>query len=194
MSKRRTFIAIKVPEELKNVAKAYLGPFFNNKNTRIPKRERWHLTIVFCGYLDDKEVGALTEIVKDVCLKFKALEFVPQKILFAPPLRPRMIWLTFKNSPQFADLKNIIEDAMLSYQAKGLFKSFRKEMREPNPHMILARFEESYFPQIKNVLSREGIDLDKKTNHFPVKNIDIMESHLSRSGASYEVIFSMPLI
>ncbi len=190
MPRRRIFIAIQVPEELKNTAKAYLGPFFNDKNMRIPKREGWHITVVFCGYLDDKEMEALTEIVKDVCLKFKPFEFVPQKILFAPQTKPRMIWLTFKDSSQFADLKNKIENTMFSYQAKGLFKSFRQETREPEPHLTLARFEESYFSNIKKFLPPEGVNLAKETKQFLVKSIDVMESHLFRTGAEYEKIFT----
>ncbi len=193
MSKRRIFIALQVSEELKNTAEAYLEPFFNDKNIRIPKREGWHITVVFCGYLDDKEMEVLAEIVKNVCSKFKSFELAPQKILFAPRNRPRMIWLTFKNSSQFADLKSKIENEMIPYQTKGLFKSFRQEMREPNIHLTLSRFEENYFPQIKNILPREGVDLSKEANSFPAKNIDIMESQLSRSGAEYEVISSAQL-
>ena len=205
MPKRRIFIAIQVPEELKNAAEAYLGPFFNDRNTRIPKREGWHITVVFCGYLDDKEVEVLAGIVKDAYSKFKSFEFAPQKILFAPQNRPacnasrsnagrpRMIWLTFKNSSQFADLKNEIEDAILSYQAKGLFRSFRQETREPNIHLTLARFEEDYFSQIENILPQEGVDLSKEANPFPIKKIDIMESHLSRKGADYELVARIDL-
>ncbi len=193
MGKYRIFIAIQVTEELKNILENHLMPFLNNRNLRIPKKEGWHITVVFCGYLDDKEVEVLSEIVKDICLKLKPFEFVSQKILFAPPLRPRMIWMTFKNSSQFADLKIKIENEMLSYKSKGLFKSFRQEMREPSPHLTLGRFEENYFSQIKNILPREGVDLSKEANSFPVKNIDIMESHLIRSGAEYKVVYSAPL-
>jgi 2'-5' RNA ligase len=186
MPKKRIFIAIQVPEELKNTGEFYLKPFFGDKNIRIPKKEGWHITLVFCGYLDDKDTEKLKEIVKDIALKFKPFEFVPQKILFAPPNRPRMIWLTFRNSPQFAELKNNIENDIVSCQKEGLIRSFRRENREPNPHLTLARFEEKYFSSIKKFLPDTGIDLTKETAPFLVKNIDIMESHLSRTGADYE--------
>ena len=123
MPKKRIFIAIEVPEELKNTAEFYLKPFFNDRNIknattffeipsfassenkfspagslgiiRIPKKEGWHVTVVFCGYLDVQEIEALKEIVKNTALEFKPFELVPQKILFAPLNRPRMIWLNF---------------------------------------------------------------------------------------------------
>ncbi len=188
MPKRRIFIAIQVPEELKNTAEFYLKPFFGDKNIRIPKKEGWHITLVFCGYLDDREVEVLVEIVKNAASKFGFMEFAPQKIMFAPLSRPRMIWLSFDAPPQFGELKTEIENNIISCQKNGLFKNFRREMREPHPHLTLSRFEESYFSNVKNLLPKDGIDLIKESAPFSVKSIDIMESRLSRAGADYEIV------
>lgn len=195
--KRRIFIAIQMPEELKNTAEFYLKPFFNDRNIRIPKKEGWHITLLFCGYLDEKEIEELKKIVKNVASGFRTFEFFPSKILFAPLNRPRMIWLNFGFAPQFANLKKQIEEAIISCQGRGLFRDFRLETREPNPHLTLARFEERYFPNIKKflpVVPAEGVDLAKETGPFLVKSIDVMESHLSRSGAEYEMICSNEFI
>lgn len=200
MPKRRIFIAIQVPEELKNAAEFYMKPFFpagsgsafggNDRNMRIPKREGWHITVIFCGYFDEKEVEELKKIIKSVVSESKPFELFPSKILFAPPSRPRMIWLDFKKSSEFAKLKMKIEDEIIKKQKDGFFRNFRQEMREPHPHLTLARFEEKYFPNIKKFLPVEGIDLSKEAAPFLVENIDIMESHLSRGGADYEILCS----
>ncbi len=197
MPKRRIFIAIQVPEELKNAAEFYLKPFFppeadpplaeNGRNIRIPKKERWHITLVFCGYLEEEELKKVREIVNSIALKTKSFEISPDKILFYPPKRPHMVWLAFAASSQFSQLKKEIEDGIISFQTGELFKNFRVDY-PPNPHMNLARFEENYFPNIKKYLPFEGIDLTNETAPFPVKSIDIMESHLSRNGADYELI------
>lgn len=196
MSKQRIFIAIQVPEELKNTAEFYLKPFLNDRNIRIPKREGWHITLVFCGYLDDEEIEELKKIIKNVSSEFKPFEISPSKILFAPLSRPRMIWLTFSaeggsasgGKKSFAELKNNIKNAIVSCQKQGLFRSFRKENRESSPHLTLSRFEEYYFNNIKKFLPDAGIDLTKETAPFLIGSVDIMESHLSRIGAEYEVI------
>lgn len=203
MPKQRIFIAIQIPEEVKNTAEFYLKPFFpleadppsaeNDRNIRIPKKEGWHITVVFCGYLDEKETEELKKIVGSIALEFKSFKLVPQKILFAPPSRPRMIWLDFENSSEFAKLKMKIENEMIKRQKDGFFRNFRQESREPHPHLTLARFEEKYFLNIKKFLPENGIDLTKETSPFPVNNIDIMESHLSRSGADYEVVSNISL-
>jgi 2'-5' RNA ligase len=104
-----------------------------------------------------------------------------------------MIWLDFENSSEFTKLKIKIEDEIIKKQKDGFFKNFRREARELHPHLTLARFEESYFSNIKKYLPFEGVDLTKETAPFLVKSIDIMESHLSRAGADYEVISRISL-
>lgn len=165
-----------------------MKPFLNDRNIRIPKREGWHITLVFCGYLDEKEIEELKKIIENVASGFKPFEISPSKILFAPPSRPRMIWLDFQNSQEFAKLKVKIEGEMIKKQKDGFFRNFQQENREPHPHLTLARFEERYFSNIKKLLPDAGIDLIKETAPFLIESVDIMESHLSRSGAEYEVI------
>ena len=164
-----------------------MKPFLNDRNIRIPKREGWHITLVFCGYLEEEELKKVREIINSVASKTKSFEISPDRILFYPPKRPIMVWLAFAASSQFSQLKKEIEDDIISSQTGGLFKNFRVDY-PANPHMTLARFEEKYFPNIKKYLPSEGIYLTKETVPFLVESVDIMESHLSRSGAEYEVI------
>jgi len=185
MPKRRIFIAIQIPEELKNAAEIYIKSFFNDKNVRISKREGWHITVVFCGYLNENELEKLKEIVGNIASKTKPFEIFPDKILFYPLKRPRMVWLAFKASRQFAQLKKEIENAIMTLQKDGLFKQFKVDY-PANPHMTIVKFEQNYFNSIKKFLPTERIDLAAEAAPFSVKNVDIMESHLNRSSAEYE--------
>lgn len=189
MPKKRIFIAIQIPEEVKNIAENYIEPFMGDKNIRIPRKEGWHITLVFCGYLEEEELKKVREIVNSIALKTRSFEIYPDRILFYPPMRPHMVWLAFAASPQFSHLKKEIEDGIISFQTGELFKNFRVDY-PANPHMTLARFEENYFSNIKKFIPFEGIDLSKETSPFSVNSIDIMESHLSRSGAEYEIVYS----
>ncbi len=187
MLKRRIFIAIQIPEEVKNIAENYIKPFISDKNIRIPKREGWHITLVFCGYLDEEELRKVKEIVGNIASKTKSFEISPDKILFYPQKRPRMVWLAFKASAQFAQFKKEIENALMSLQKEGLFQQFKVDY-PANPHMTVVKFEQNYFNSVKKLLPPEGIDLTKETAPFSVNSIDIMESHLSRAGADYELV------
>ncbi|MBI4691951.1 MAG: RNA 2',3'-cyclic phosphodiesterase [Candidatus Terrybacteria bacterium] len=174
--KHRIFVAIDIPEELKNAAEAHIGEFYKNKLVRVVERENWHITVAFCGYLDDEKLNKLKEIARKITKETKSFELIPDKIIFAPPKRtPRMVWLTFKNSPEFSKISK-------------LFSKFNQEAREPLLHLTLARFEEKHYSNLKPLLPQDGIDLKNETKSFMVKSINIMESHLSPKGPKYELL------
>jgi len=50
--KHRVFVAIEIPKKLKNVTEKYLGEFYKNSLARVVEKKNWHITVVFCGYLD----------------------------------------------------------------------------------------------------------------------------------------------
>jgi len=194
MDKRRIFIAIDVPGALKNIAESYLEPFFKERSVRIPKKEGWHITVVFCGYLDETETGALQDVVEKAVSQNKPFRLTPLKIVFAPENRPRMVWLTFGSS-EFAKLKLQIQNGILAEQRdaclparQGLFRGFSEERRDALPHLTLARFEERDFLRLKKFLPQEGADIYGEAESFEADSINIMESRLSREGAEYEVI------
>ncbi len=177
MNKRRIFIAIEVPEEVKNVAEAYLNPFFKEGCVRIPDKEGWHITVVFCGYLDETEIKVLQGVVDKAVSQNRPFKFFPLKIVFAPADRSRMVWLSFKRSAEFEKLKALIGGEIIAKQDKPLL-----------PHLTLARFEERHFPCLKKFLPEEGIDLSLEVRPFEVASVNIMESHLDSDGAEYELV------
>jgi 2'-5' RNA ligase len=181
MAKQRIFVAIDVSSELKNILEAYLEPFFKERFVRIPKKEGWHVTVSFCGYLDETEVRHLEEILKRAVSLFKPFYLKPDKVSFAldrrPHSKPRMVWLYFEKSPEFSKLKSFIEKEM------GL------KQKESIPHLTLARFKEQYYSNLKNYLPEGGVDLKDEAESFLVNSVKIYESHLSSEGAEYKLIF-----
>jgi 2'-5' RNA ligase len=183
--KYRIFIAIDLPDELKNIAEAYIELFYKENFVRIPKREGWHITLIFCGYLNETEIDLLKEIIEKIVSHIQSFFLVSATILFAPEMRPRMVWLKFQNSPDFAKLRKQIETEIIEKQKQGFFKNFREEKRTHLPHLTLARFDERYFHNFKNLLPQQGVDISEEAKPFLVDSIKIMESRLSRAGAEY---------
>lgn len=173
MSKHRIFVSIDIPEELKNITEARIERFYKNELARVVKRENWHITVVFCGYLDEEKLNKLKEITQKIADKTKSFELVPDKIIFK---NKRMIWLTFKRSVEFDNLNK----KFIDFADDGILK--------PLPHANIVRFEEKHYPNLKNLLSEDGIDLMQETKPFGVKQIDILESHLSNIGPKYELL------
>ncbi|MEW5907860.1 MAG: RNA 2',3'-cyclic phosphodiesterase [Patescibacteria group bacterium] len=174
--KHRIFISIEMPEELKKIAEKYIEPFRESDLTRIGENSNWHITVVFCGYLDDRELNNLKKITEKISKEIKKFELIPDKIIFAPPnKKPRMVWLTFKPSQIFLKLCRS-------------FSEFSQDIREPTPHLTLVRFEQKHYPNLKKLLPENGFDLKKEAKSFIVDSINIMESHLSPRGPKYELI------
>ena len=174
MPKHRIFVSIDIPEKLKNIVESYLASF-------LFKKENWHITVVFCGYLDEESLNKLKETAEKIVQNIKKFELIPDKIIFAPPKRtPRMVWLTFKYSPEFLKLSKSFSEFSQD--------EFNQEKREQIPHLNLVRFKEVHYSELKKFLLEEGIDLKNKTEPFLVESINIMESHLLPAGPKYELL------
>jgi 2'-5' RNA ligase len=142
--KRRVFVSIEIPEELR-------------------KEKNWHITVAFCGYLDSAKLEKLTETAEKIAGETKSFELIPDKIINK---NNRMIWLTFKYSPDFVRL------------AKK-FSEFNESNFNPIPHTTLRRLKNDEIPNFDYLLPAKP---------FMVQSIDIMESHLASTGAKYELI------
>ncbi len=140
------------------------------------KDENFHITIVFCGYLTDMELEQLKAYTKKATSEIEEFELVPEKIIFSPKHKPRMVWLTFKNSPEFMNLTRKFID----------FSD--KNSEKPLPHVTLVRFQQQHYPNLKPLLKEDGLDIKSEIKPFVVESIDIMESHLNRHGPKYELV------
>ncbi len=194
MVKRRIFTAIELPDSLKNTAEFYLEPFFREADIRIPEKDGWHITVNFMGYLNETEILEIQRVLDGAVSRSKAFELVPFNVQFVPEDRPRMVWMSFKKSPEFEKLRKEIEVEISQRQKKGLFRGFRLEQREASPHVTLARFEPADFRKFKKFLPDGGIDISAEAGPIKAESINMMESRLSPQGAAYQKIFSVSLM
>ena len=176
MNKKRIFVAINIPDSLKNSLENYLEPFFKENPVRITDKLGWHVTVVFCGYLHETQITAMEEALEEKVKGFSPFKLEPAAVSFAPDNNPRMVWLKFKNSSEYSKLC-------------GEFSEFAdKKMLLPVPHVTLARFEPEYFHRFKKLLPAGGIDVSGESESFTVDSVEIMESHLGPSGAKYSCL------
>ena len=57
--KHRIFLAIQIPESLKNILEDRLKPLINEGEIRFMPKENWHITVSFLGYLSNEEIEIL---------------------------------------------------------------------------------------------------------------------------------------
>ncbi len=180
--KLRLFIALNLPEDLKkkiNYEVNQLRPLFKFP-IRFSAKENWHITLTFLGYEPEEAIAGIMAAMKKTAADFKPLTVQFENLSYGPKdtSSVRMIWLngTKETSRALAALKASLEDNLIDNQV-----NFKGENRPFETHLTLARFE----PQPRRNLT----PLAKPFNHqFEAKGLDLMQSHLQRSGAEYELL------
>ena len=167
--KHRIFIAINLPENIKNILSSYRDKW-PDLPVRWTKKENLHITLEFLGYLIDEELIELFQKTKELALKNESFSIRLNKICYGPPNKkpsevrtPRMVWATGEKTKEFNLLPHI---------TLGRLKTWEWRRIEPEER-----------PEVN-----EEIDLT-----FEVNSIEIMESVLKRTGPEYIILESCPL-
>lgn len=190
--KRRLFIAINLPVKIKEKLEAQvdeLKRIFTKTglDIRFLAPENWHLTISFLSYQEDENLNSIIEAIRTTTGKFtnpkielEELNYGPFDVIQRKPLkRPRMIWFigSKETSQKLTLIKEFLEKELINRGIK-----IRQEHRLFNSHLTLAKFafSKEVLPNIKKLFKSE----------FEAKSLDLMESHLKRTGAEYEILSS----
>lgn len=177
MSKLRTFIAIELPDALKQQLTAIqqeLKPL--RERISWSKPDNIHLTIKFLGDVESEMVaivaGALTEIAE----KQRSFEFTVKGLGGFPSIRrPRVLWAGVDDrSKELANLAKKIDDELIHF-------GFSRENRKFAPHLTLGRVKAppgNSFIQTFQQLNFDG-------GSVVVNQIVLFKSDLKPSGATY---------
>jgi 2'-5' RNA ligase len=180
---RRLFIAILIPEEIKQKLLSYQKKLWSpNLRSKFGGRLRWvrpeniHLTLAFLDYTEEEKIGKIKEILKELSPKFPPSLLNLNKISLGPdPKRPRLIWVEGQASEALTKLAEVLRKELdkenIFFDKKYSFKV----------HLTLARARnrELFGGQIE-----QRIDLT-----FQVKEIALMESQLKKEGAEYSILY-----
>jgi RNA 2',3'-cyclic 3'-phosphodiesterase len=177
MTKKRLFIAINLPENVKDSIEKELEKikYDFTDDVRFVDRENWHITVAFLGDQEDEAILPILESMKEAAARFGPLKVELADLSYGPPGRPpRMIWLN-GNAQSAAGLGEV-KDALESNLADNGV-TFKSDYKKFSLHITLARlFSANQLPYIGRKLQIS----------FEAKSLDLMESALSPSGAKYE--------
>lgn len=178
---KRLFIAINLPDEVKNRIKKVIGGI---PDFRWIPPENWHLTLVFLGSQPDEAIIPILESIRESAQNFPAPVIEFEKIIYGPPNKPpRMIWLTGikETSKILGEIKNKLEDDLIENRVR-----FKIENRPFNAHLTLTRFE--------SISENFQLSQLPAPINFTAQSLDLMESHLKRSGAEYDILTRVDFI
>ena len=175
--KKRLFIAIEVPWEIKEKIK-----LIPESRLKIVKSANLHITILFLGYVEEKEIERIKNVIKTVLegipvftLKFKA-------IIFAPPGKQfRMIWALFDRNPDYELLNQRLSDTLSEFRPDNY--------KEKYIHITLARFKKPLSGKELQAIKLPKVNIQD----FSADKITLYESVLRGSGPIYKVITEFPL-
>jgi len=181
MNKRRLFIAVNLPEEVKRKLMDYQRKWIDLD----PKLIRWvgksnlHITLVFIGYIDDDEMYDICQIMKEVAKKHEPFFINLERIVLGPPGKtPRMFWVEGEKSQELANLQGDLSEK-IEQRSGAKYNAYR-------PHITLARFRYDL------AMTLPKVDEPFKYQ-IPVDSVEVMQSNLKRSGAEYSVLESVEL-
>lgn len=184
MDTHRLFIAINLPEKIRNRFESYQEnwPGLPAKWTR---PYNLHLTVLFLGNVAEENIPAVLEITKKLAEKYPPIEIKLDKISYGPPKKipPRMVWISVGKNELLAELKNEIEKELTEQNVH-----FQIEDRGFNPHITFARLNNF---ELRQMDPEEVPQIDEDINFdFRAKTVEVMESQLKRSGANYDILGS----
>lgn len=178
--KKRVFIALSVGKELTVKIFNWQSQWLKSttaKNLEDSVNTRWisaknlHVTLIPPWYVESNETVTIKNLLREVRNISNSFELVFNKVTFAPPGKTsRLIWAEGPVSEALLTLKSRLE--------KGL-----GQKPQPRPftlHMTLARFPPL---KLKDLSLHEKVDWKEKT-----PGLVLMESHLSRLGADYQIL------
>jgi len=182
--RHRLFIAINLPEKVKNRLGSY-SLKYQELPARWTKKQNIHITLVFLGYVKEDEISEILKNTEQVVKNHSSFSLTLNKICFGPPKKtPRMVWAVGEKSEELGKLRTGLENSLSNLV-------FKKEKRAYSPHITLARLKQWEF---KNIEPEERPEIEQNISlSFEVNSIEIMESQLKRTGAEYSVMQSFLL-
>ena len=179
----RTFIAIDLPEKIKNKIAELENDFKKcNLTFKWVKPENLHLTLKFLGDISQEQVSKVKEAITKISGKFAAFKANFNGFGFFPNARkPRVFFISIDKEELFKSIASELEKELetLGFDKKNRFKS----------HITLARIKD-----LKNIESlTEKIKNTQLDEEFPADTIILYKSTLTKEGPIYGKIFKSNL-
>jgi 2'-5' RNA ligase len=127
----RLFVALDLPDELREGIVAWGSEELRDPALRVVAPESLHITLAFLGYLPEKEIESLAEIVQGLGAAAPSIEL--SESVAKPSLRRARLFALAARSPGAAVLQSELERKLV---AKRLYKP---EKRPFWPHVTVAR-------------------------------------------------------
>jgi 2'-5' RNA ligase len=179
----RTFIALELDEALQR----HLDGVIRQVARQLPAL-RWvdpagiHLTLAFLGELSDEQVAEAMNATEVAARNVPPFEYhLTTPGIFGSPRQPRVVWIGI-DEPS-GKLRQLHHALNAELEQRG----FAVDTRPFSPHLTLSRVKAPLKPEEQAILqqflnSKHG---NSSSPEYHVKQVSVMKSELSRTGARY---------
>jgi 2'-5' RNA ligase len=184
--KKRFFVAINLPKDLKEKIDTFYQTFLAGLSLRKTLLNNLHLTLIFLGDLNKTQETKLKEILKETLAEANSFKLTISGMGVFPDMhRARVVWLG--SSDHALNQINLLLYRKLS-QA-----NFKLDGRPYTPHLTLSRIkqrDQTIKTTLPLIISEHK---SEKFGIFIVNSIDLMESVLTKTGPKYSIVESYKL-
>lgn len=183
----RLFYAVKASEEVKSEISNAIARFpVRNPPWRWIATDNLHVTLKFLGEVEDRLLDDFIEAGSSVAACARPFKLAYGPFGAFPNLsRPRVIFFeAIEGAKELASLASLLE-------AEALRLGIPKEDRPFRAHLTLARIKTPLGASLARELSQ--VPALSQAASQTVDRFSLMQSHLARSGATYEEIRSFEL-
>ena len=178
---KRLFVAVTLPEDVKKRLFRIVEKEYMNLPVRWVRKENFHLTLNFLGYIPEEDIPEVCESVRVAVKNAQPFELEFRKIEVGPGGKiKKMVWATGEKSDELSELKHQM-DKLLGFHAR--------DKREYRPHITLGRIKRETWRKI----SPEP-DIGKDfVFSVPVSSVELYESKFEKGKRIYYILESFEL-
>lgn len=183
----RLFVALNLPKkERERIYRASRTLREAELPVRWVEPDKYHISLKFLGEVTEDRVDAIEEALASVAASTASLQVCVEGFGAFPTIRrPHVIWLGVQPTPALRCLKQDLEWAL---SACG----FERENSAFHPHLTLGRAKEENGAGAFRGLDEKAAGLTY-SQEIKVRKLDLMRSHLSKSGTRYSLHSSATL-
>ncbi|HEY7158430.1 MAG TPA: RNA 2',3'-cyclic phosphodiesterase [Gemmataceae bacterium] len=183
MARLRTFIAIDLGKPIRDRCLALQDTLARGgAELKWVEEENLHLTLLFLGEVEDRELPALCQVVADCCARHDAFTLSVESVgCFPNPRRPRIVWVGVgAGATEVCALHDALEPSLLELGC------YRREDRPYTPHITLGRVKGD---RGTNVLAAALARQAKwRGGETAVREVCVFSSELRPEGPLYTVL------
>lgn len=184
----RLFIALDLPDALRVGIAEWGKRELRDPALRVVGEESLHVTLAFLGYMPEREVGSLTEIIEGIEAPAPTIQLC-DPVAKPTPRRPRLFALPVE-SPGTVALQAEVEEILVAARL------FKPEKRPFWPHVTLARVKSASRGARRPMeVSRPPGELPKSLLGpiYDVVRVRLYRSELNPTGARYTPLAQVEL-